>query len=62
VNKAVFRIEIHHKDLIANWDFAVSGKGPFSIKGLGQSKVASIDSHIMSLAYRQIPWKSFGEG
>jgi hypothetical protein len=29
-------IEIHKEDLIANWELAVNGKNPFSIKGLDQ--------------------------
>lgn len=29
-------IEIHLEDLIANWELAVNGKTPFSIKGLDQ--------------------------
>ncbi|MDI6781837.1 MAG: DUF4160 domain-containing protein [bacterium] len=27
-------IEIHHEDLLADWELAVNGKNPFSIKGL----------------------------
>jgi hypothetical protein len=29
-------IEIHHEDLLADWDLAVNGKKPFPIKGLDQ--------------------------
>jgi hypothetical protein len=29
-------IEIHHEDLFADWNLAVNGKKPFSIKGLDQ--------------------------
>lgn len=29
-------IEIHKEDLLANWELAVNGKKPFSIKGLDQ--------------------------
>jgi hypothetical protein len=29
-------IEIHHEDLVANWELAVNGKKPFPIKGLDQ--------------------------
>ncbi len=29
-------IEIHQEDLLADWDLAVNGKKPFSIKGLDQ--------------------------
>jgi hypothetical protein len=29
-------IEIHKEDLLADWELAVSGKTPFSIKGLDQ--------------------------
>jgi hypothetical protein len=29
-------IEIHQEDLLANWELAVNGKKPFSIKGLDQ--------------------------
>jgi len=27
-------IEIHHEDLLADWDLAVNGQKPFPIKGL----------------------------
>jgi hypothetical protein len=29
-------IEIHHEDLLADWNLAVNGKKPFPIKGLDQ--------------------------
>ncbi|QEN06320.1 DUF4160 domain-containing protein [Thiospirochaeta perfilievii] len=29
-------IEIHHDDLLADWELAVNGKTPFKIKGLDQ--------------------------
>ena len=29
-------IEIHHEDLLADWNLAVNGKKPFPIKGLYQ--------------------------
>jgi hypothetical protein len=29
-------IEIHHDDLLADWDLAAAGKTPFPIKGLDQ--------------------------
>ena len=29
-------IEIHHEDLLADWELAVNGKEPFKIKGLDQ--------------------------
>ena len=29
-------IEIHHEDLLADWELAVNGKKPFPIKGLDQ--------------------------
>lgn len=29
-------IEIHHDDLLADWELAVEGKKPFPIKGLDQ--------------------------
>jgi len=29
-------IEIHQEDLLADWDLAVNGKKPFSIRGLDQ--------------------------
>ena len=29
-------IEIHHEDLLADWELAVNGKQPFPIKGLDQ--------------------------
>jgi len=29
-------IEIHHEDLLADWNLAVNGKTPFPIKGLDQ--------------------------
>ena len=29
-------IEIHHEDLLANWQLAANGKKPFPIKGLDQ--------------------------
>jgi hypothetical protein len=29
-------IEIHHEDLLADWNLAVNGKRPFPIKGLDQ--------------------------
>ena len=29
-------IEIHHEDLLADWELAVNGKKPFSIRGLDQ--------------------------
>ena len=29
-------IEIHREDLLADWDLAVSGRKPFTIKGLDQ--------------------------
>jgi len=29
-------IEIHQEDLLAGWDLVVTGKKPFSIKGLDQ--------------------------
>jgi hypothetical protein len=29
-------IEIHHDDLVADWELAVNGKTPFPIKGLDQ--------------------------
>jgi hypothetical protein len=32
----VARIEIHKEDLMADWELAVNGKKPFTIKGLDQ--------------------------
>ena len=29
-------IEIHHEDLLADWELAVNGKKPFPIRGLDQ--------------------------
>ena len=29
-------IEIHHDDLLADWELAVNGKNPFPIRGLDQ--------------------------
>jgi len=29
-------IEIHHEDLLADWELAVNGKNPFPIRGLDQ--------------------------
>ena len=29
-------IEIHQEDLLADWELAVNGKSPFSIRGLDQ--------------------------
>ena len=29
-------IEIHHEDLLADWDLAINGQRPFPIKGLDQ--------------------------
>jgi hypothetical protein len=29
-------IEIHHDDLLADWELAVNGKAPFRIRGLDQ--------------------------